>query len=171
MLASSPMDTRQLRKILNEYMPDLFHGVCAEDELPDLPILPCAIIVNTDPSTEEGTHWTSIYLSTNGTGEFFDSSGTIPDVPVREYMNIYAPRGWRYNTMQLQGQFSTLCGAYCIQYLEARYKSKESYSTLLYRLFPFKNNDELVRERMREQYQIEIPIYDYSFLFSRLRKT
>ena len=149
-------------------MPNVFLGVCAEDELPSKILQPCAIIVNTDPSTKDGTHWTAIYIKQNMCGEFFDSTGMNPDKPVRKFMDKQAPSGWEFNKRKVQGPFSTLCGAYCLQYLEQRANSSKPFSTLLYKLFPLKNNDELVRERMRDHYDIEIPTHDYSFLLSKI---
>ena len=165
------MDSRQLLSILRAHLPNTFLGVCAEDELKSMPKRrPCAIIVNTDPSTEDGTHWTAIHLTNNLTGEFFDSSGEEPDDPVRLFMNQQAPAGWEYNCRRVQGPLSTLCGAYCLQYLEKRSNSRDSFSSILFKLFPFKNNDELVRQRMRDHYGLELSIYDYSFLLSRFNK-
>ena len=162
------MDSRQLLSILHEHMPNTFLGVCAEDELKSVTLKrPCAIIVNTDPSSEDGTHWTAIYLTQKSTGEFFDSSGEKPDEPVRIFLDHHASAGWKYSCRRVQGPLSTLCGAYCLQYLEKRSNSRESFSTILLKLFPFKNNDEIVRQRMREHYAIEMPIYDYAFLLPR----
>ena len=154
------MDTRQLKKILSVVLPYVKHGVYAEDELPMDVVRPFAMIVNTDPSSEEGTHWTAIYLKKDKSGEFFDSSGAEPDKPVRCYLDEYATFGWEYNTRQIQGLLSTLCGAYCIQYLVERSVSHNSFSSLLYQLFPFKNNDIIVQQRMMEHYRIRLPIFD-----------
>ena len=79
-------------------------------------------------------------------------------------MNRQSPHGWFYNTRPVQGVFSTLCGAYCVQYLEGRHESKEAFSTLLYKLFPNTNNDHLVRQRMLEHYNMDVPIYDLTMI-------
>ena len=156
------MDTRQLIRILRDHLRSTFYGVYAEDQLPNTNHRPLAIIVNTDPSDLEGTHWTAMYLTRDRPAEFFDSFGRPPDKPVQEYLNKQSPDGWLYNTTPVQGLFSTLCGAYCVQYLEARHETKEQFSSLLSTLFPFVNNDGVVHRRMKEHYNMNIPIYDYS---------
>lgn len=147
--------------------------MCAEDELPTTDMRPLAIIVNTDTSTEDGTHWCAIYLHQNNRGEFFDSYGRSPDKPVIAYLNAHARNGWLYNTNVLQNIWSTVCGAYCVQYLEARNQQRNlPYSTLLRRLFPYTDsdkNDRLVQERMKEHYGLEIPLVEYQFMRSRIR--
>ena len=157
------MNTLELQQILKTHLPQVNTGVYAENELSTQISRPFAMIVNTDPSDKRGTHWTAIYLCVNRTGEFFDSSGREPDVPVRQYVNEFAPNGWQCNTRKVQGHFSTLCGAYCIQYLMTRQQSSASFSSLLYRLFPFRSNDKLVQQRMEEQFGIPLPVYDFSF--------
>lgn len=171
------MDTRQLGRILKEHLRLSYYGVCAEDELPDTindVRRPLAIIVNTDPSSQDGTHWTAIYLHRNGSGEFFDSFGRAPDKPVKRFLDRHASNGWSYNIRTVQALFSTLCGAYCVQYLEARHQNKTlPFSTLLFRLFPYTagNNENLVQHRMRVHYNLRIPIYDLSFLDGRGDRT
>ena len=154
------MDTQQLITLLRNHLDKVFLGVYAEDQLPHIDQRPFAAIVNTDPSQLPGTHWIAIYLSRDKPGEYFDSFGEYPDTPVVDYLNRESPRGWMYNTRKLQGQFSTLCGAYCVQYLEARHESKDPFSTILYKLFPKKNNDVIVQQRMQEHYNLHVPIYD-----------
>ena len=154
------MDTQQLIQILKDHLRKTFYGVYAEDQLPEVDNRPLAIIVNTDPAHLDGTHWVAIYLTKGRPGEFFDSFGNPPDKPVEEYLNRHSPQGWVYNTRPVQGLFSTLCGAYCVQYLEGRHESKDPFSTLLYKLFPKMNNDILVRQRMQEHYNMDVPIYD-----------
>ena len=156
------MDTQQLVNILKAHLgQNVFCGVYAEDQLPITNQRPLAIIVNTDPSTLDGTHWTAIYLERGRPGEFFDSFGRPPDLPVAEYLSTCC-RNWIYNTRCVQGLLSTLCGAYCVQYLEARHNNQKAFSTILYELFPQENNDKLVQQRMVEHYDMDVAMYDYS---------
>lgn len=162
------MDTLQLERILHEHLGLAYYGVCAEDELPHVLARPLALIVNTDPSSRDGTHWTSLYIHRDGKGEFFDSYGRPPDSPVKRYLDQRAPGGWFYNTRQVQSRFSTLCGAFCVQHLESRHRNQKlPFSTLLIQLFPYLNpqqNDSVVQYRMRRHYDIRLPIFDTSFL-------
>ena len=158
------MDTQQLIDILKRHLKHTFFGVYAEDQLPETNVRPLALIANTDPAHLDGTHWVAIYLDHGRPGEFFDSFGEPPDPPVKEYLNKHSPHGWLYNTRSVQGLFSSLCGAYCVQYLEARHETRAPFSTLMFKLFPHKNNDHLVQERMREHYDMDIPIYDSTIM-------
>lgn len=163
------MDTLQLQRILTNHLHQTYVGVYAEDELPEIQKRPVAMIVNTDPSTEDGTHWTAIYLTPGHHGEFFDSFGQPPDVPVRRYLDHAARNGWKYNIRKVQGLYSTLCGAYCVQYLDARQTTKLPFSSLLYKLFPDKNNDILVKQRMLENYHTNLEIFDTKFYREQYR--
>jgi hypothetical protein len=167
------MNTLQLEKILADHLKSVYFGVCAEDQLPDTDVRPLAIIVNSDPSYEDGTHWSALYLFQNGTGEYFDSYGQPAEETVRNYLHIQAPLGWAYNTRLLQNLWSTVCGAYCVQYLEARHRKRDiPFSTLLRRLFPYRDSDKsdkLVQRRMKEHYGIKIPLVERRFWRSRIR--
>ena len=156
------MDTQQLVKLLKDHLGRTFYGVYAQDQLPVTDSRPFALIVNSDPIHLSGTHWLGIYLAKGRPGEYFDSFGYPPDKIVEMYLNKQSPHGWVYNTRPVQGLFSTLCGAYCVQYLEARHESKDPFSTLLYKLFPKTNNDIIVQQRMLEHYNLNVPVYDPS---------
>ena len=155
------------------HLKSVYYGVCAKDELPNTAVRPLAIVVNSDPSTKDGTHWSAIYLHQNGSGEYFDSYGQPPNPVVRKYLQVQAPGRIPFNTRMLQNWWSTVCGAYCVQYLEARNRERDiPFSTLIQKLFPYKEsnrNDELVRKRMKRHYGLEIPLIEHSFLQSRIR--
>ena len=168
------MDTLQLENILANHLKSVYYGVCAKNELPDTDVRPLAIIVNSDPSTQDGTHWSAIYLQQNGTGEYFDSYGQPPNQVVLKYLQKQAPNMLSYNARMLQNWWSTVCGAYCVQYLEARHQQRSiPFSTLLRRLFPHRDsdkNDLLVQDRMKRHYGLEIPLIEYRFMRERLSK-
>ena len=169
------MDTSQLQRILRYHLKSVFYGVCAEDELPNSSLRPLATIVNTDPSNLPGTHWTCIYLFNNGMGEFFESFGRKPDTPVIRYLNRQASVGWVYNKRRLQGLLSTICGAYCLQYLEIRNRDRRSMmKTIVNRIFPYEDsreNDRLVHQRLRSHYGLYIPLNDIDFIDKALQKS
>ena len=67
------------------------------------------IVINTDHSRNEGTHWTCLFVK-NGTSYYFDSFGYPPPIEVMNYCN--EPR--YYNTFQIQKFNEVLCGHYCV---------------------------------------------------------
>lgn len=162
------MDTQQLEKILTGHLKSTFHGVFALDEIPKTPLLrPVAFIVNTDPSTRDGEHWTAIYIHNDNRGEYFDSFGKPPAKTVQTYLNKNATGGWEFNRRQVQG-ISTLCGGYCVQYLEYRHQQQQLLQkTVVNRLFPHKEyieNDFLVQRRLKKHYNIQVPLVDKMFM-------
>lgn len=161
------MDTQQISRVLEYYLKGTFRGVYAEDELPNTQIRPMAIIVNTDPSTESGTHWTAIYIHRNNMGEFFDSYGKPPDNPVQRFLNDNAYNGWIYNIRQVQG-ISTLCGGYCLQFLDYRHKNPDlKLETVLRKIFPnsdTRQNDFLVQKYLKKQHNIHLPLFDMKMI-------
>lgn len=161
------MDTRQLEKILSTHLQSTFHGVFALDEIPKSRLRPLALIVNTDPSTRDGRHWTAVYLHTDNRGEYFDSFGRPPSKTIQQYLSNNATSGWEFNQRQVQG-LSTLCGGYCVQYLEYRHQHQRLMpSTVVNRLFPHKDyfeNDFLVQLRLKKHYNIRVPIIDETFV-------
>lgn len=160
------MDTRQLEKILIHHFQSSFHGVYALDEIPKSNLRPLTMIVNTDPSTRNGKHWTSIYIHKDNREEYFDSFGKPPLKTVQRYLNETATTGWKYNSRKVQG-ISTLCGGYCVQYLEYRHQHQNLLQrTIVNRLFPYKDcveNDFLVQLRLKKYYNIQIPIIDQKY--------
>jgi len=72
------------------------------------------IITNADPQTVEGSHWLAIQFEPMSyTAHVCGSCGIFPIIPnfhafLRRNFTV-----WDYNTLQLQGLFSTVCGQYC----------------------------------------------------------
>lgn len=92
-------------------------GVFPSDKLPVIHtyMYPSALIANTDPHDQPGTHWIAMYFLSPHESEFIDSYGFPPETYdmdgyiVRE--NTY------YNDKPLQGVNSDVCGDYCLFYL------------------------------------------------------
>lgn len=165
------MDTHQLERLLNNHLSGVFYGACARDELPRFNLRPMALISNLSPSTSEGTHWIAIWLSADNRGEYFDSFGRRPNPHFQMYMDQEADKGWSSNARQLQSKFSTLCGAFCLQYLEARRHTPNIHLVkLLNDLFPYSTpleNDIHVQQRMESHYGIRMPMFDDSLILKR----
>ena len=158
------MQTEEIEKILLHTLKSTFVGVFAKDEIPNTPLRPMAIIVNTDSSSKPGTHWMAVFLFRNGGGEFFDSYGRYPVPKIERYLNKHASRGWSYNLRAVQSRISTLCGAYCLLNLQARNSNKTlSLKSSVDRLFPFTNswwNDCHVQQLMESRFGVYIPLID-----------
>ena len=80
---------------------------------------PYRFIVNTDQSSDPCRHWCAIYDDGYGHVEFFDSYGRAPDknsVYISRWINQRAVT-FNFCRKQLQGDYSTVCGRYCILHL------------------------------------------------------
>lgn len=113
------MYTVELEEVLlsDPYTRQQLVGVFAADNLPRAFVRPGILIANTDPRSKPGRHWVAMYIDDKGRGEFFDSFGMAPQVNKhRDFLdrNSFI---WTYNTYELQGYTSTVCGEYCVLYL------------------------------------------------------
>lgn len=101
-----------------------FVGVFPRDRLPSRTPRPAGLIVNTDKSTSEGTHWIAYFIGTDGQSELFDPLGSPP--PRNEIMRFMlrnGNKGWpsiTWNNIAFQSDTSWRCGAFCIYYLKRR---------------------------------------------------
>ena len=109
------MNTTQIDETLRRVCGDTFVGVFARDQLPVVRRRPALMVVNTDPSTKPGEHWTAIYLGDGRYGEFFDSLGEKPNATVQNYMDANCDN-WIKSERQLQSVVSRFCGHYCVFY-------------------------------------------------------
>ena len=93
----------------------VMRGVFPTDKLPVVNQYPSALIANTDPHDQPGTHWLAMYFVTPDESEFFDSYGFPPET---YDMDEYVLRESTYfNDKPLQGITSDVCGDYCLFYL------------------------------------------------------
>lgn len=82
-------------------------------------------IVNLDDSKGQGTHWTAVNVDSKMPyTEYYDSFGITPPLSVIKFLKKYK-KPIHYQTEQLQGDNSILCGYYCCDYLVQRYKGKQ----------------------------------------------
>ncbi len=112
------MNTLQIEKILKEdpYTSRLLAGVFARDQLPKTLCYPCIWVVNNQPISKEGEHWTCAYFTADNKGEYFDSYGLAPKGPLKRYMENHTTH-WRWNGTRLQGLLSSSCGPFCLYFL------------------------------------------------------
>jgi hypothetical protein len=88
------------------------------------------VIINTDPHTQQGTHWIAMHFQPkSSTAFYFDSYGQPP--PSGLNILSFLKRNftvWDYNTTSLQGPRSVVCGYYCCLfalYMDEGYTSKQ----------------------------------------------
>ena len=122
------MDTRQIMCCLR-YVGS-FLDVFPSDLLPEHSIARSGtLIVNTDPHTESGSHWLAIHFqSKSHSSYYFDSYGLPPYIPSIQSFIRRNCSVWDYNTVQLQGLTSTICGKYCCLfalYMDRGYTPKQ----------------------------------------------
>ena len=98
-----------------------FTGVFMRDELKNSRKNEC-LVINTDHSENEGTHWTCLYIK-NGTSYYFDPYGFPPTPEVINYCD--EPR--YYSTFPIQKMGEVICGHYCIYVLHKLDKGVEFY--------------------------------------------
>ncbi len=96
----------------------LFAGVYAADELPRTMVGESLLLVNTDISSGFGIHWTAMYVSSQGTAEFFDSTGHPPEHYCDGFRQFLINNGpnYKFQKRRLQSVGSRLCGQYCLFY-------------------------------------------------------
>ena len=158
------MNTLELEGFLRRMLPPrVYTGVFAENELPYKELTyPAAIIVNTQPSSQRGDHWVSVYLAKNEPAQFFDTRGQPPEPPVRRFIRIVSPRGLVYNERQVQSRYTDLCGAFCLDYLYHRhYSPNVSYQRLITELYPYKDrwrNDVTVHKRFERLFGVRLNV-------------
>ena len=122
------MDNRQIMCSLRNV--SSFLGVFPSDVLLQHSIARSGtLIVNTDPHTETGSHWLAIHFqSRSHSSYYFDSYERSPFIP---FIQSFIRRNcsvWDYNSVQLWGPTSAVCGKYCCLfalYMDRGYTPKQ----------------------------------------------
>jgi hypothetical protein len=106
-----------------------FLGVIPSDLLPHSFVRSGTVIINADPHTEKGSHWLAIHFERkDSSAHYFDSYVNSPLIPAILAFLRRNCTVWVYNTVQLQGLTSTVCGHYCCiftLYMDRGYKPKQ----------------------------------------------
>lgn len=94
-----------------------FIGVYPRDKLPIIFEYPCALVINSDPSSKPGEHWLALHFNKEKSCEFFDSYGNQPEYyGLEHYISRYS-NSCEYNETRLQDWGSSSCGYYCIFFI------------------------------------------------------
>lgn len=162
------MNTWQLEEILkkDKYASGVFCGVKARDQfIQESPTFPAAYIVNTDNSTQPGTHWISVWLTHENTVEYFDSYGNGPlFIDLAEKLNALSPH-IKYNNFRLQGYTTTVCGHYCLLFCLLRARGFP-FDTVINTFKPDMTNegrDHLIAEFVEDRYLNTLVKFDKDF--------
>jgi hypothetical protein len=84
------------------------------------------MVINTDHSRNNGTHWTSLFVK-NGTSFYFDPFG-FP--PLKE-LNSYCKEPRYFSSFPIQRFNEVLCGHYCIYILHRLNSGDDFYDICL----------------------------------------
>jgi hypothetical protein len=136
-------------------------GVFPSDLLPRTITRPGTIIVNCDPHTEDVSHWLAINFQPKScSGFYFDSYGLRPYIPSILSLLKRTCVVWNFNTVQLQGLTSTVCGHYCCLfalYLDKGYSPKQFTS-----LFDTRTADRQVAQMFASEFPRSLSIRERS---------
>ncbi|GFX27679.1 uncharacterized protein TNCV_2129201 [Trichonephila clavipes] len=108
------MDGMQMYTVLSQEKTTspYFQGVYSRDTLPPLEENMCAI-VNSDDSSQPGTHWLALFVNDKRELEFYDSFGQPPvfyNISTTTYLDVL------WNSKVFQSPASNVCGQYCIYF-------------------------------------------------------
>ena len=147
------MNTYQLYTVLECDFENRVFGVFASDQIPTYVPNGYGIIVNTDPISKMGQHWTAFYVDQT-TLECFDSYGNSPEVyssSIETFMTRYLNR--KMNKKRLQGSKTAVCGQYCLFFLWCRIRKKLSMEQIIDRFTgDFALNDLFVYNFIKDKY-------------------
>lgn len=120
------------------YIPNV--KVFMRDEIP-MGLKTC--VINMDESTGPGTHWVAIY-KTNNEIYYFDSFGIEPPPEVIDRYQKETGARFLFSTNQIQAPNSTMCGWYCIMFLNQMMGGKSYYDFV----YQFDRNNRAINEKI-----------------------
>lgn len=115
------MDNIQIEKILksNSRTKNCFIGCFASDKIPSTArtVCPYCMVINTDPSSLAGSHWTAIYVKSKKEVEYYDSLGIWPPLSadIENFLNQF--KLIHYNNEPLQSANASTCGKHVIYFV------------------------------------------------------
>jgi len=95
------------------------------------------MIINIDHSSNEGTHWTCLFIK-NYIPYYFDSYGFPPTEEVKSYCQN--PGG--YNSFEIQKANEVICGHYCI-FVLWRLSNGYDFKDVIDELYEYNNSKSL----------------------------
>ena len=116
------MNSLELTKLMkrNKWTKKYFLGCFPSDKIPYSNIYPHCIIVNSDGSESENTHWLAIFVTNKHIVEYYDSFGEWPP-PSNDILNYLQNFSEVvYHTNLLQSPLSEICGRHTMYFLIKR---------------------------------------------------
>ena len=114
-----------------------FEGVFMRDEFKNhIPKNNECLILNIDVSSNDGTHWTCLFIKSNAC-YYFDSYGFPPPKEVAKYLEQFTKRYW--STFRIQKPDQVICGHFCI-YMLYRLNNGFTFYNVLDELYRCNNN-------------------------------
>ncbi len=161
------MNSIQISSILKQNLGEGFRGVFSSNQLPPKPKGPCAIVVNTDPSTEPGSHWVAIFVARNGNAEYFDSYGLKPQVmEILDFVKRF--KKCQYSKKCLQGMMSSVCGHYCVYFAIQRWKNISMENIVHKFSEDLDENDEMITEWLNENFDLNTETFNVDFIINQI---
>ena len=163
------MNTNEILHVLqsDKATKSICGGVLSSDKLPGAISVPCAIVVNLDPSTQSGSHWVAIYIDANHSTEYFDPLGMKPPTgPIQNFLDMHS-KSLLISYQKVQGSLSTACGPHCIFYLLFRCRGlKYKQIMAIYSLHDRVANDFMAVHLVNKRFRMTAKVFDESFFGS-----
>lgn len=84
---------------------------------------PVAYVINTDSKSEKGEHWVVLVILSSNKCEYFDPLGFPPlHADFVKLTNFCGKKSLIYSSKCIQNPSSSLCGNYCIDFINKRSK-------------------------------------------------
>lgn len=145
----------EIKKALSSY--NKFLGCFARDKIPSIVEYPSFIIVNTDKSSDRGTHWVAMRFTAREC-EYFDSFGLPP--LHQEMINAVGSRKMLWNGRCLQHPSSRTCGEFCIAFVKLRSLHFSFIRFIKYFSSDTKSNDKKVKSISADEWDINCQLHN-----------
>ena len=171
------MDTGDLLRAVKEdpIVSETFGSILPRDKLPTgkLRDFPRSYIVNTDSSQGPGKHWVAFYFENERSAEFFDSYGYKPLQLATEFETFLSRNAehWIHNEKRLQGDFSTVCGQFCLLFLYHRCRGISMTDIIQMFSKDTDVNDVLVNEFVNSVYDGNYTVTDVEYLVRQIARS
>ena len=120
-MSNIALSTDQIDNLLKAHKK--FKGAFPCDQIPKFMENEYSVILNCDPISLPGSHWTALVVKGN-TGFYFDSFGrfydnfSFPEVYRENLSKICLNKKMRFQNKVLQGFHSNTCGEFCVYFIK-----------------------------------------------------